>query len=53
MKIYEPIDIRNFPKSTGIYSISFKNSTNKKIYIGSASQKIGFLWKMEKTFKFM
>lgn len=31
-------DIKNFPSSTGIYCISFKNSKSKKVYIGSASQ---------------
>lgn len=31
-------DIKNFPTSTGIYCISFKNSKSKKVYIGSASK---------------
>lgn len=31
-------DFKVFPSTTGVYSISFKNSKNKKIYVGSASQ---------------
>lgn len=32
-------DRKNFPSSTGIYCIYFKNSNSNKVYIGSASRK--------------
>lgn len=34
---YTKNDIRNFPTKTGVYKISFSNSTNGKVYIGSAA----------------
>lgn len=45
--IYEPNNLKNFPKSTGIYKIYFKNSKSSNVYIGSASGKNGFYnrWK--------
>lgn len=35
--IYTKNDLKNFPSTTGIYKISFKNNNNDKVYIGSAS----------------
>lgn len=35
---YTTKDRNNFPCTTGIYSINFKNDTSNKIYIGSASR---------------
>ena len=34
---YTKNDINIFPSYTGVYSISFSNNTNDKVYIGSAS----------------
>jgi len=34
---YTKNDINVFPSYTGVYSISFSNNTNGKVYIGSAS----------------
>ena len=43
--------IINYPKTTGIYKISFYNSENNKFYIWSASGKFGFYgrWKSHKN----
>jgi len=44
---YTNKDIKKFPKKSGIYKIYFKNSKSNKVYIGSASGKLGFYgrWK--------
>jgi group I intron endonuclease len=36
--IYTILDQKNFPTTTGVYSIYFKNCKSNKIYIGSASR---------------
>lgn len=41
---FSPTNKKLFPNDSGIYAIFFKNSTNKKRYIGS-SKKIGSRWK--------
>lgn len=44
-------EIKNSPKTTGVYKIYFKNSENNNVYIGSCSNKNGFYdrWKSHKS----
>jgi excinuclease UvrABC nuclease subunit len=39
---YTNKDTKNFPRESGVYKIYFKNSNSNKVYIGSASGKLGF-----------
>ncbi len=45
--IYRTLDVSIFPRKKGIYKIHFINSESSKLYIGSASGKLGFYgrWK--------